>query len=778
MAIPRTFPLYLHTANPVDPLLTDYSSLSRSNHMVITQGDKFTLRIYFVTTPGSSPVYDIPDVTDTIILAAKKAPADTTPAILISSWSREEDYIEATFDAGVASNFWANASQNSRLMTCDVEVRDATNNARITYQFPILIRRQVYGGESQPGAITPYLDMAAALGVFVSFTEEQELTNEQLARVAGNIGRTDTVANRVAARDSQGRLAAAASLLGSDSNNSLNLKGLDNGTIIVSVVGATDQYVFDSESFPPSDITAGMYLYGGFPAETTVISTDGGVITTSAGLLSSGTSQVFASTSSVDPRPRIVMTWDGTEVFTVSYNGDLTGLSGTFSNLVVNGGPFQVDAAGNMTNSGSITSNGPIYLFSGSQGFEHSVYYSQALNEEGNPTLGFFSQTGASTWTGDMWLGAWSGTGQGVLQSRTGIWGYDAGGSNTFGLDTETGTLFLGASSITSSGPNISIPGALLIGTGLSVQGTTTLSGFSITLGGNVSFGSTGRSLASSSSAAGAATVIGLGTGNSPVFTGGTASNSAVVQDGTITTANSGRRVLVDANGRIKAQTLVAETVSTVPAWMSLAGVSFTAPASGAGAGTGGNGWGGYVLAPTTAVGYQLFYSTNNSISGIFSNGQSPFVINFADLLGFSFRIILSNNAGGANSVVDPNSVFEIRFGGQSSDTTINLKRKGFGVKQNGLGTPLILTTYATGHLEVTSSFTPTHNVAFDLTVLSINGNVYMYVNGSLVASAVTGPTGVSVAYGGMIMLSVINTNVLTGYRLRADHTKGVIYLQ
>ena len=740
--------------------------------MVITQGDKFLLRLYFVTTAGSSPSYDIPDPTDTIILAAKKAPADTTPVLLIDTWTREEDYIEALLDCGVASGFWANASQNSRLMTCDVEVRDAGNNARITYQFPILIRRQVYGGESQPGAITPYLDMAAALGVFASFEEEQELTNEQLARIASNIGRNDTVADRIAVRDSQGRIAASGSLLGADSNNNIVLKGLDNGTITVAVSGAADQYTFSEESFPQTNIVEGMYLYGGFPEGTTVISIDGGVITTSAGKLASGTDQVFASTSSVDPRPRIVMTRDGVEVFTVAYDGAIGGssVSGTFTNLIVNGGPFQVDSAGNVTNSGSITSNGPLYLFSGSQGFAHSAFYTQALDEEGNPTVGFWSQTGAATITGDTWFGAWAGTGQGVLQSRTGIWGYDSGGANTFGLDTETGTLFLGAGSISSSG------GTLVISGGLSV-GTLSVGAYSITLGGNVSFGSTGRSLASSTSAAGAATIIGLGTGNSPVFTGSASANTAVIHDGTITSANSGRRALVDANGRIKAQTLVAETVSSVPAWMSLAGVVFNTPASGAGAGTGGNGWGGYVLAPTTAVGYQLFYSTNNSISGIFSNGQSPFIINFADLLGFSFRVILSNNAGGGSSVVDPNCVFEIRFGGQSSDTTVDLKRKGFGVKQRGLGTALILTTYATGHLEVTSSFTPTHNVAFDLTVLSINGTVYMYVNGSLVATAVTGPTGVSVAYGGLIMLSVINTNVLTGYRLRADHTKGMLYL-
>ncbi len=190
MAISRTFPLYLSAQTPSNPLLVDASSDTKAGNMVLTQGDKFTLRVYFVDTTGASPVYVVPSGTDTVIMAVKKTPSDASLVFLVNTWSYQTSYIEATFDGAVASDFWLNASQTSRALTCDIEVRNAGSSERVADQFPIVIRRRVYGGETAPGTITPYLDTAAALGIFVAYDRSQSLTSPQKLQAVQNLGGT------------------------------------------------------------------------------------------------------------------------------------------------------------------------------------------------------------------------------------------------------------------------------------------------------------------------------------------------------------------------------------------------------------------------------------------------------------------------------------------------------------------------------------------------------------------------------------------------------------
>jgi len=195
MAISRIFPLYIDVTKPSEPLLIDASTNLKAANMSITQGDKFTLRLYFVSATGASPTYVLPDETDTVILAAKRRVSDADLVFLINSWTTGATYLEATFDAALASEFWANDSESSRTVTCDIEVRNSGNSARITYQFPIFVKRQTYGGETAPSTLTPYLDVAGALGIFVAYDRAQTLTGPQKLQARNNldIGEEDTV---------------------------------------------------------------------------------------------------------------------------------------------------------------------------------------------------------------------------------------------------------------------------------------------------------------------------------------------------------------------------------------------------------------------------------------------------------------------------------------------------------------------------------------------------------------------------------------------------------
>lgn len=700
----------------------------------------------------------------TMVLSGKRAPGGETAYFTNSTWtstgSGSSLAYTATLDWAVSDSIWDNAPNGVVPFRMDLEIRDATNTVRGTVQFDLELSRENYGsGDTPDDPDSPFLDRPAADNIYVSFAAAQTLTDEQADQAISNLkGTTASTPNRLAKRTSLGWLLARA-FDTDDENNGIRIQGLRHGTVTVTVSGATDQYVFDSEAFPPTGIQTGMYLYGGFPEGTTVISTDGGVITTSAGLLASGTVTVFASTSSADPRPKIVLTREGSPVFTLAYDGSITGPAATIGNLLVNGGPFQVDADGNITTTGAIAPQGPLYLYAGSQGIEHSAYSTLGLDDEGNPTFGIYSQSGASTFTGDMWLGAWSGTGQGLLMSRTGIWGYDSGGGNTFGFDTETGLAQVQSLQINS---------------------------YTITLGGNISFTSTGRTLAQASSAAAAATALGLGTDSgvnfaslvttgtitagTAMFTYGSATDSSVtVHNGTLTNANSGLLVAVQGPGKLKAISAAegrtalgldaAATQALLPnKWLTFAGSNSQGYTSGTGASTNGNAF-GIAVSGATAAGYAARSWEANSLGGAANTvGASAFQLSYAKTIAISCRICITSVAN------DTGSILLIAFGRATGngDTTHTLARKGFALRWNP-GSAAVLAVYNSGsESTVTTGFTPVASQAFDLLIVSTNGTTTCYINGTQVATTGSGPTGSNANYESCPVAGVYNTGSIT----------------
>lgn len=187
MSLSREFSLYLNSKNPSDPLLVSPYASQVANNLAVTSGDVFTLKVYFVDTIGSVPTYVLPDANDSIIFAAKRLVSDSSLVFYKDTWTRHDNYISATLDFSVLSGFWLNSSESSRISLADIEVRNSGNTERITYSFPIAVKRQVFGGETAPGTITPYLDLQAALGVFVAYDRSQSISLSAQSRTRNNI---------------------------------------------------------------------------------------------------------------------------------------------------------------------------------------------------------------------------------------------------------------------------------------------------------------------------------------------------------------------------------------------------------------------------------------------------------------------------------------------------------------------------------------------------------------------------------------------------------------
>lgn len=190
MAITPLFNVYLNAANPAIPLLLSPSSSAPAGSLQVVDGDKVTLRLYFVTATGAIPTYDLPAQSGSIIFAAKKNPSDADLVYFLDSWTFGATYIEGTLDLATPEGFWT-ASEPNKSIFCNVEVRTAANAARLTWSFFCQVVRQSYGGgETPPDPPEPYLDTAAALQIFVAYDRAQSLTTPNKAQARSNIGGT------------------------------------------------------------------------------------------------------------------------------------------------------------------------------------------------------------------------------------------------------------------------------------------------------------------------------------------------------------------------------------------------------------------------------------------------------------------------------------------------------------------------------------------------------------------------------------------------------------
>jgi hypothetical protein len=156
----RVISLYLDITKPggVQPLLSGKSSTEISATPSFILGDKFTLALYFRNpsagiTTASTPI----EISGAIALGAKAtADLDATEFLFSASGFAEtgaDDDLryEAALDLNTKELIAAMGTDDTLDVTVDIEVQDAGNTERLTFQFAAQIRRQaLIGTEAGP----------------------------------------------------------------------------------------------------------------------------------------------------------------------------------------------------------------------------------------------------------------------------------------------------------------------------------------------------------------------------------------------------------------------------------------------------------------------------------------------------------------------------------------------------------------------------------------------------------------------------------------------------
>jgi hypothetical protein len=163
--------------------------------------------------------------------------------------------------------------------------------------------------------------------------------------------------------------------------------------------------------------------------------------------------------------------------------------------------------------------------------------------------------------------------------------------------------------------------------------------------------------------------------------------------------------------------------------------------------------WGSRCLLTATASGqYAIAYPSNGSVNTFTTTGTSYSDCNFSKRIKIYGRIY-----------IQPTANLNYYYAWGRSNNTVSTigspAAKGFGIRIQGTGAVELQVHNGTTLTNVTSSFTPTTTTLFDCLIDSIgDGNVNLYINGSLVATSSAGATGTGSASFPLLIQEVSST--------------------
>jgi len=142
------------------------------------------------------------------------------------------------------------------------------------------------------------------------------------------------------------------------------------------------------------------------------------------------------------------------------------------------------------------------------------------------------------------------------------------------------------------------------------------------------------------------------------------------------------------------------------------------------------------LIGPTLLAGYSLGRTNDNTNAYLnyqLARGLGASTVSFAKPYIFSFRLNATTVAG---------NTIRLKTGQSSTNTGGDPTSDGFGIRIVGTGA-VELQCFKTGPglTSITSSFTPTSGISFDVIISSNNGTVLLYINDTLVATNTDGPT-------------------------------------
>lgn len=154
----RDFYIDINSAGGTATLLDGVSSSPKGDAEEFVQGDVFACRLFF-RLPNTDTSVDAGEVTlpagSTIVVAAKKVGGLGASSTLFSCTSfvetdggaDEDDYYLGTVDLSGANLQAALDSEESIAVKVDIEVRNAANTERLSFQFDATILKQAYKGD-------------------------------------------------------------------------------------------------------------------------------------------------------------------------------------------------------------------------------------------------------------------------------------------------------------------------------------------------------------------------------------------------------------------------------------------------------------------------------------------------------------------------------------------------------------------------------------------------------------------------------------------------------
>ncbi|NQT92553.1 MAG: hypothetical protein HQ559_07320 [Lentisphaerae bacterium] len=160
----RTLDLYFNTEARTGNamLLIEGTSVRESVTPIMVEGDKFTLRLFFRKKLATGGVETVELPSSSVLgfagkLATRIGTGDPLLACESFAFDGEGDAAnwQGTLDLNTVELAAAFSGEEKQIaVTCDLEIQNADNSERITLQADIIIRRQVYDGETGP---TPFL---------------------------------------------------------------------------------------------------------------------------------------------------------------------------------------------------------------------------------------------------------------------------------------------------------------------------------------------------------------------------------------------------------------------------------------------------------------------------------------------------------------------------------------------------------------------------------------------------------------------------------------------
>ena len=147
-------------------LLEGKASTARQTTLYFLQGDKFTQKIFFRRKADSNLNASTPIELEAglkIVLAGKVATSLDATTLLFSatdftlSGAGDDACYTALLDLNTQeiSQLFDTLAATSVAIKVDVEIQNADNTERSTYQFDAILKQQVYAGESNPQPGTP-----------------------------------------------------------------------------------------------------------------------------------------------------------------------------------------------------------------------------------------------------------------------------------------------------------------------------------------------------------------------------------------------------------------------------------------------------------------------------------------------------------------------------------------------------------------------------------------------------------------------------------------------